>query len=237
MSPIKSSTYMLNVGGIPVQVTRKQVKNVNFRVDQQGRACMSVPWNMPRDKVERYAAERREWFSKCIEKRGKNAFPTPIVWATGESASVWGNGVLLDVRLSDGLEYCSWENDAFVMFVHPGSGLEHRRALFERWLIDDMRMRLDDLRPECEERVGVNATSITLRRMKTRWGSCTTTTGRIRLNTVLAERPPECMEMVLVHELCHMYVPNHGPKFRALMDLHCPSWRVWERLLNEHLSQ
>jgi predicted metal-dependent hydrolase len=40
--------------------------------------------------------------------------------------------------------------------------------------------------------------------------------------------------MVLVHELCHIIEANHGPRFKALMDLHCPDWRVSKRWLDAH---
>ena len=237
MSPKNSATYVLDVGGIPVQVTRKRVKNVNFRVDSQGKAHMSVPWNMARNEVERYALRHYDWFSKCIKERENNALPAPVAWEDGETVCVWGSEVFLCVHAATTREYCSWENNVFVMYVYPESTPEHRRDLFERWLADDMRMRLADLLPECEERVGAHATAITLRRMKTRWGSCTAATGRIRLNTALAECPSECLELVLVHELCHLHVQNHGPKFRALMDLYYPSWRVWQRWLDNHPSR
>ena len=61
--------------------------------------------------------------------------------------------------------------------------------------------------------------------MKSRWGSCQPSTGRICINTVLAICPPECLEYVVVHELCHLLVPGHGPDFHAIMDRVMPDWK------------
>ena len=73
--------------------------------------------------------------------------------------------------------------------------------------------------------VGVKAGPIAYRNMKSRWGSCQPATGRICINVRLALYPPECLEYVVVHELCHLLERGHGPRFRALMDAFMPDWR------------
>lgn len=73
--------------------------------------------------------------------------------------------------------------------------------------------------------IGVKAGKLAYRNMKSRWGSCQPETGRICINTRLALYPPECLEYVVVHELCHLRERGHGPKFKALMDLYLPNWR------------
>ena len=47
----------------------------------------------------------------------------------------------------------------------------------------------------------------------------------------LALYPPQCLEYVVVHELCHFFVRNHGPGFKMLMDTHLPNWRESKKLL------
>lgn len=76
-----------------------------------------------------------------------------------------------------------------------------------------------------EPRIGVQSRIRAYREMSSRWGSCTLQTGRICLNTRLLARPEECLEYVIVHELCHLIEANHGPRFKALMDEHLPDWR------------
>ena len=82
-------------------------------------------------------------------------------------------------------------------------------ALIERW----------------EPVLGVKAGQLAYRNMRSRWGSCQPTTGRICINTRLALFPPECLEYVVVHELCHLRVSGHGPEFHALMDSVMPDWK------------
>lgn len=74
--------------------------------------------------------------------------------------------------------------------------------------------------------MGVSAGKVAYRNMTSRWGSCQPATGRICINTRLALYPPECLEYVVVHELCHLKVAGHGKEFYALMDAHLPDWRL-----------
>lgn len=73
--------------------------------------------------------------------------------------------------------------------------------------------------------LGVKAGKLAYRNMKSRWGSCQPATGRICINVRLALYPPECLEYVVVHELCHLLVSGHGPDFRELMTSVMPDWR------------
>ncbi len=74
--------------------------------------------------------------------------------------------------------------------------------------------------------MGVKAGKLAYRNMTSRWGSCQPATGRICINVRLALYPPECLEYVVVHELCHLLERGHGPRFKAFMDAFMPDWRT-----------
>ena len=73
--------------------------------------------------------------------------------------------------------------------------------------------------------MGVKVGSLAYRNMTSRWGSCQPSTGRICINVRLALYPPECLEDVVVHELCHLLERGHGPRFHQLMDHFMPDWK------------
>lgn len=80
--------------------------------------------------------------------------------------------------------------------------------------------------------MGVKAGKLVYRNMRSRWGSCQPATGRICINVRLALYPPECLEYVVVHELCHLLERGHGPRFHALMDRFMPDWKRRRARLN-----
>ena len=81
-------------------------------------------------------------------------------------------------------------------------------------------------------RLGEPGVTWKLRTMKTVWGSCHFRKRHITYNRELARASEELVEYVVVHELTHLRVPNHGPAFYALMDARLPGWRQLRRRLN-----
>lgn len=71
-----------------------------------------------------------------------------------------------------------------------------------------------------------------LRRMKTLWGVCHFAKRQITYARMLARKPRELIEYVVVHELTHLKAHNHGAQFKALMDRRLPDWRLRRRQLN-----
>lgn len=80
--------------------------------------------------------------------------------------------------------------------------------------------------------MGVHCTGFMIRNMKTRWGSCSIHSKKIRINLQLAAKPEECIEYVLVHELCHLLEPSHNERFYYFMDLYLPDWENRKKKLN-----
>ena len=84
--------------------------------------------------------------------------------------------------------------------------------------IRDMAKRAAALIPQrtayFAQKIGVTYGRITIRNQKTRWGSCTAD-GNLNFNCLLMAAPPEVLDSVVVHELCHRLHPNHSKAFYA----------------------
>ena len=113
-------------------------------------------------------------------------------------------------------------------FAHPApvdkAEKEARRAYLKR--------RIEARLPVIEEVTGLRCSGWTVRDMHTRWGSCNTNTHHINLSLMLADRSDAELDYVILHELVHTVVPNHGPDFYALMDRFMPGWKKIRKALN-----
>lgn len=82
------------------------------------------------------------------------------------------------------------------------------------------------------DRLEASVSSITLRSMKTKWASYSTT-GRLTFDTLLPELDEELQDYVIVHELLHSRIPNHGKLWKSLMRLHLGDYQNCEKKLND----
>lgn len=81
--------------------------------------------------------------------------------------------------------------------------------------------------------VGVSYGRVTIRSQKTRWGSCSAK-GNLNFNCLLMLAPPEVLDYVVVHELCHRKEMNHSSRFWAEVERVCPDYIIHKRWLKEH---
>lgn len=97
----------------------------------------------------------------------------------------------------------------------------------------ELAARLPGVAARMEAALGVRAAGWQLRVMKTRWGSCTPRTGRIRVNARLAAYPPTCLDYVVTHELCHLLEPSHNARFHELLARAFPEEAAARALLRQ----
>lgn len=112
------------------------------------------------------------------------------------------------------------------------------KDLVIEWYLQNARTKFKSIaQPLIErfKRFDVEPTSIVLRDMPTRWGSCTPK-GKIILNPELVKAPKACIEYVIIHELCHLVHHDHTQKFIDLQTKEMPDWEKWKLKLERLLA-
>ena len=118
-----------------------------------------------------------------------------------------------------------------VLYVPFGSTEEQRASTVKKVYKDLLEHEAGKVLRFWSDWTGLNYSSWHSRYMKTRWGSLAIKDRRVTLNTRLAEKPPECLIYVALHEVAHVKEANHGPGFKKILDENMPSWRDVERIL------
>ena len=103
------------------------------------------------------------------------------------------------------------------------------RATLSAVALERIRARLDFFAP----RLGVVPGRVAIRDQKSRWGSCSRK-GNLNFNWKLVMAPPQALDYVVVHELCHLHEFNHSPRFWALVESQLPDYAVWKKWLKTH---
>ena len=111
------------------------------------------------------------------------------------------------------------------IFLAGGQRLKNDGTYTASELSAILRERITLMLPELEQLTGLHAGRISIRSMKTRWGSCTVKTGDIRINSGLIYYPDDCLRYILLHELLHIRFPNHGRDFKETLSGYMPDWR------------
>jgi predicted metal-dependent hydrolase len=135
--------------------------------------------------------------------------------------------------------------DALRLVPQPGRARAHRRGgellvpagdfgpALERWYRAQARRVVAQRLDAACARHGTAYTRLTIRSQRTRWASCSAT-GAMSFNWRLLLAPPEVLDYVVEHEVCHLEHLDHSPRFWALLESRVPDWRDHARWLRRY---
>lgn len=222
-----------DVGGIPVAFFRKRVRYLRMAVcPPDGEVRVSVPWHVPEAEAVAFVRGRLDWVRARIDAMRRAPRPAPCRYETGDDVEVFGETVRLRVVEAEGRASPRLDGGELVLPVHPGATEAERRVVFAVWLRARLAEKLSALVARWTAAMGEAPVHWDIRRMKSRWGSCTARSRSLRFNLHLARVPERCIEYVVVHELAHLQVQNHSAAFWAHVERFLPDWRALRRELN-----
>ena len=150
----------------------------------------------------------------------------------GAERTLLGKKYVLHIDTTKSRGYYFLGND-IVLCVGQNGTLEKVRKALAVVYRDAMNEILPDLAKKCQDKCGIYAQEWRVRDMKTRWGSCNTKEKRIWISLWLVEKPVECIEAVIYHELAHLRVKGHNREFYELVERICPEYRSAEAMLKK----
>lgn len=231
---MNSNNGAITVSDIRVEVVRKDIKNMHISVyPPQGHVRVAVPYRIDNDTVRRAVLQRLQWVKKEQERFRNTKRQTPREMVSGESHFVWGKRYLLDVSKHSGTPKVLLSGNTLWLYSPESSTSEDRFNILDRWYRRELKRQLSALVSEWEEKIGVEASKVQVKRMKTKWGTCNAAMRTLWFNPELAKKTPRSLEYIVVHELTHLLEPSHNKRFTELMDGFLPDWQARRNELNE----
>ncbi|GAA2393438.1 SprT family zinc-dependent metalloprotease [Gordonia cholesterolivorans] len=230
---MSTANAYLTIRGIDIDVIYKDIKNLHIGVyPPMGRVRVAAPKRLDDDQVRLAVIQRLPWIKRQRDKLRSAERQSEREMVTGESHYVWGVRRRLKVVERPGRAHFEVDGERLVLYVPADTSAEKRRAYLDKWYRDQLCQAIPDLIAKWEQSLDVTVPKWTIRRMKTKWGSCNRETRHIWFNVELAKKHPDCLEYIVVHEMTHYFERNHGERFTSLMDQHLPDWRSRREQLN-----
>ena len=226
--------HRMDIGGIPVEVVRKDIKNLHVGVyPPGGRVRVAAPLRLDDDAVRLAVISRMGWIRRKQTEFEQQDRQSQREFVTGESHYFRGRRYRLKVIEHDGRPAVHLLNNTTLgLRIRPGDKRDAREAILHRWYRRHLRDQLPLLLAKWEGKIGVKVAEVRIKKMKTRWGSCNAEDRRIWVNLELAKKPAVCLAYILVHEMVHLIEPSHNDRFRDLMDTFMPQWHLHRDVLN-----
>ncbi|MCC7362081.1 MAG: M48 family metallopeptidase [Anaerolineales bacterium] len=226
--------HQIAVAGLVVDVVRKDIKHLHLAVyPPAGRVRVAAPLRLDDEAVRLAVVSRLGWIRQQQAKFAEQERETEREYLSGESHYFQGARYRLNVIYQAGRPGVAVRNNRMLdLIVRPGSDRAQRERVMLEWYRQQLKDELARLVPRWEQAIGVTATQVGVKQMKTKWGTCNTRARRLWLNLELAKKPARCLEFVLVHELVHLLERHHNAQFQGLMDRHLPQWRLLRDELN-----
>jgi hypothetical protein len=211
---------------LEIEISYKKIKNLNLKVSIDGTVKVSAPKYFPKSAIEKFVESKIEWIQENLDKFSESTKFRNKNLESGEKHFVLGEPKILKVipkKIKNPKIFL--EDDYLNMEINPSlsinTKLKHLNNWYENLLIKETIPFFD----KWEKELGVNKTKLDIKKMKGKWGYCDIRKRSICLNLELVKRNLDFVEYVVLHELCHLIVPNHGPKFKDLLNKHLPHWK------------
>lgn len=201
-------------------------------------------WTDPERHVTSFLAEREPWLRRHLERMAADRAVLAARGGLRDGASIRFRGELHRLRVvpaASGRRRSSVERvggadeDELIVRVAESDG-RSLAAVLEAWLRPRARTAIDAEIRRHATALGVSPAAVTVRDQRTRWGSASRQ-GRLAFSWRLILAPPEALETVVIHELAHLQVFGHGPRFWAVVASRRADHKKWRRWLHDHATE
>ena len=216
------------------ELTRKRVKNINFRAKENGIVAVSANSRATVREIESFLIQRADFFLNAFEKLKARERKSEI-----SARSVNWLGREYPVRIIQNSRECALIDESEIrVFTMCGDDPEYvlgliNKAIDTRFLALCRELNAEVTAELTKRGLKPPPTRITIKDMKSRWGSCSYTRGHISINRRLAAYPRETVLSVFWHEYSHYWHHDHSDSFYSFLLALFPDYFRWNDLLKK----
>ena len=223
---IKTTT--INGKDVRYEFKRLHRRSVSAKIRRDGVIEVKAPLLYRESDMIAFLNQHRRWIFNHYDKL-QNIENQQKKYVSGEEHYYLGEKYTLQVVESN-------KNSVIIegnLLIVNVKSLELAESQIIKWYKNRAKVVFSELFPPIIEKFrkyNVAPAKITIRDMRSRWGSCSRR-GNISLNLQLIKLPENCIRQVMVHEMCHLVYFNHQAGFYTLMEEMMPDWRIWKKEL------
>lgn len=240
--PVETIQRTLLVQGhrITYFLEQKEVKNLNLRIRKDGCVYVSANPSVPMEDIDAFIIRRGDYVLRSVAQfeEMKAYAPQPKQYVSGETFYILGRSLRLKV-LQGAKNSLTTDGIYLFLQVKDTEDYKTKRRIISKYLdgqcLQIFQAELDHLYP-LFQKYDVAKPQLRIRDMDTQWGSCLAKKGIITLNKRLLEAPQNCIEYVVMHELCHLIHPNHSKRFYQFLTMMMPDWKQRKIALDKNAA-
>lgn len=229
--------YFEGIGEVKL-IRKANLTRLRISIKSSGEVLVSIPWLFPFSRGEAFLEEKREWVLKTrkkLERLGVTRKPL----MPGILFSTRNFNYRLVPAITGKVQVKVKAAEKEVLIVYPeNASLEDgeiqskiKRAV-EGVLRYEAKRYLPGRMKALADLLGYSYKALTIKNNKTNWGSCSSLKN-INLNLHLMRLPDRLIDYIVVHELVHTKIPNHGPEFKARLKGHFPDGDVLDKAIKK----
>ena len=227
---------------INCEIKRSRRRTVALYVHPDKRVEIRMPLLFSVDEIEPFLIKHSRWLFNRLDLPEKKPIE-PKKFVSGELHYFLGKQYPIEIVASD-KNSVVFDNEKIVIRQRVDKSTSQQvnlsksvsvsksvSDLLDRWYLEQAKRVFREISiplVESMKKYNVAPKSFAIKKMKTRWGSCSSK-GNINLNLHLIKLPEQCIKEVILHELCHLVHFNHSKDFYALMTAEMPDWKVWKK--------
>lgn len=178
--------------------------------------------------TNRILYEKRDWVLANLERIRQ--YESPPAVGNGSEVPFIGGKLLLEVRRGSERNTAQLVDGRLLVCL---SRIPEPGPVVAAWYRFQTRRLVTIHAGAYSKKMGLRYNRVGVRTQRTRWGSCSSK-GNLSFNWRLAMLPEPVIEYVVIHELAHLKVMNHSPKFWAVVRQYCPAYEERRRWLTKH---